>query len=481
MEGPDILLLGRQSVKSVLALASRTFFLQLISIGTFLLISTVLKPSDIGIYTAVIAIQRIINFFTDFGLGAALIQKKSELTVQDMRTSFTIQVVITLFIFLCIVLLREPISSFFRLNDEGQRLLLALVFTVVISSFKTIPSILLERKINFQKLVIPQIVESLVFNIILVVLVLRGMGVDSYTYAFLASSLVGLPIYYYISPWSIGLGMNRTSLSHLKFGIAFQAKNILATIKDDLLTVILVKFLSFTQIGYIGFAQRIAFLAYRYVVDSVTKVTFSTYSRIQDDKIVLRKAIEKSLLFVSVIMFPILTGIIILSPHLIGLIPKWQKWEPAVISIIFFCLNAGVSSLSGILINILDATGRVKKTLNLMVIWTIFIWVLTPIFIFYFGYNGVAAASFIVSTTIMYSVYLVRQVVDFAFFKSIYKPFAASAVMGFAIFVYSSMLVTDFFSLAAAVIIGAAVYILSMWVIAKDEMLDGIRLIRKNG
>lgn len=480
MEEPDLLLLGRQSVKSVLALASRTFFLQLISVGTFLLISTVLKPSDVGIYTAVIAIQRIINFLTDFGLGAALIQKKSELTVQDMRTSFTIQVAVTLIIFLCIVLLREQISTFFRLNDEGQRLLLALVFTVVISSFKTIPSILLERKIHFQKLVIPQIAESLVFNIILVVLVLRGMGVDSYTYAFLVSSLVGLPIYYFISPWSIGLGISRESLAHLKFGIAFQAKNILATIKDDLLTVILVKFLSFTQIGYIGFAQRIAFLAYRYVVDSVTKVTFSTYSRIQDDKIVLRKAIEKSLFFVSVLMFPILTGIIILSPYLIGLIPKWHKWEPAVISIIFFCLNAAVSSLSGILINILDATGRVKKTLNLMVIWTILIWVLTPIFIFKFGYNGVAAASFIVSTTIMYSVYLVRQIVDFDFFRSIYKPIAACFFMGLIIFVFSSALVNNFLSLIAAVIIGGVAYASCMWVIARKELVDGINLIRKH-
>ncbi len=111
MEGPDILLLGRQSVKGVLALASRTFVLQLISIVAFLLISTILKPADIGIYTAVIAIQRIINFFTDFGLGAALIQKKQDLTQNDLKTSFTIQAGITLIIFVGILILRSSISS----------------------------------------------------------------------------------------------------------------------------------------------------------------------------------------------------------------------------------------------------------------------------------------------------------------------------------------------------------------------------------
>jgi O-antigen/teichoic acid export membrane protein len=479
MEGPDILLLGRQSIKGVLALASRTFFLQLISIGAFLVISTILRPAEIGIYTAVIAIQRIINFFTDFGLGAALIQKKDELTREDLSTSFTIQAGITLFIFIGVFIFRENISSFFRLGTAGQGLLLALVFTVFISSFKTIPSILLERKIKFQRLVIPQIAENFVFNAILITLVLNGMGVTSYTYAFLVSSIVGVPFYYYVSPWKIGIGMNRKSLAHLKFGISFQAKNILATIKDDLLTVILVKFLSFTQIGYIGFAQRIAFLTYRYVVDSVTKVTFSTYSRIQDNKEVLKKAIEKSLFFVSLVMFPILTGIILIAPYVVDLVPKWNKWEPAIISIIFFCLNAAIASLSGILVNILDATGRVNKTLKLMVLWTILTWLLTPLFIFWFGYNGVAAASFIVGLTIFYTVHLAKKIVEFSFLKSIYKPILSSILMGVVTYIYASSFVSDIITLISAVLIGAASYFVIVYTIGRDEIKSGISLVLK--
>src|SRR5205085_1848724 len=233
-------------------------------------------------------------------------------------------------IFLIILSLRDPIGSYFRLGPQGEGLLVALVATIFISSFKTIPSILLERKIHFQKLIIPQIVESLVFNLLLIFLILRGFRLESYTYAFLASSLITVPLYYYISPWKVGLGIDRESLHHLKFGAQFQAKNILATIKDDLLTVILTKFLTFTEIGYIGFGQRIAFMAYRYVVDSVTKVTFSAYARIQGDHVILKKAIEKSLFFVSSLMFPVLTGIILTIPYVIAYFAKWHKWEPAI-------------------------------------------------------------------------------------------------------------------------------------------------------
>jgi O-antigen/teichoic acid export membrane protein len=295
----------------------------------------------------------------------------------------------------------------------------------------------------------------------------------------LVSSLIGLPLYYYISPWKVGIGINRESLGNLKFGIAFQTKNILATIKDDLLTVILVKFLSFTQIGYIGFAQRISFLAYRYVVDSVTKVTFSTYSRIQDNLSVLRKAIEKSLFFVSLAMFPILTGIILLSPYIVEFVPKWNKWEPAVISILFFCLNAAISSLSGILVNILDATGKVKKTLNLMVMWTLLTWILTPIFINQFGYNGVAAASFVVSLTIGYTIYLVKQIVEFDFIKSVYKPIVSSIFMGVILYVYLNVFVRDLIGLSFSVIVGVFLYGMCTYIIARKEVSEGVRLIRR--
>lgn len=473
MEELDIASLGKRSLQGVVALISRQFVLQIISTIAFLLISSILLPADIGIYTGVIAMQRIISFFTDFGLGAALIQKKEDLTQKDLQTSFTLQAGITFFIFILILILRNEISSYFRLTPSGEGLLLVLVFTIFISSFKTIPSILLERKIQFQKLVIPQIAESLVFNIILIILVLNQFHVDSYSYAFLVSSLIGLPFYYYISPWKIRFGIDKNSLKHLKFGLQFQAKNILATIKDDLLTVILIKFLSFTQIGYIGFAQKLAFLTYRYIVDSVTKVTFSSYSRIQENKQILKKAIEKSLFYVASVMFPLITGTIISAPYIIQYFPKWShKWEPALISLIFFALNASISSLSGILINILDATGRVRTTLNLMVIWTILTWTLTPLLIYFYGYNGVAIASFLVTTTIVYTVYLTKKTVDFNFFASIYKPLLVTIIMGIIVYISARAFIHDLISLTIIIILGGLTYSGIYFMTAKKEILD---------
>ena len=468
-----------RAVSGIAALVSRQFVINLISLSASLIIYSILPKEDIGIYTVVIAMQRVISFFTDFGLGAALIQKKEELTDSDISTTFTLQSILTFAIFIIVLLTLPLLTNFFKLNPSGAKLLLVLVFSIFLSSFKIIPSILLERRIQFSKLVIPQIAEVLVFNVLLIILVLKNFGIDSYTWAFLVSSLIGIPIYYYLNPWKIRLNITRTSLRHLKFGAQFQAKNILATIKDDLLTVILAKILPFGEIAYIGFAQRLAFYTYRYTVDSVTKVSFSALSRLQHDKDHLRLAIEKSLFFISFIMFPTLFTLMFVANPLIQYFPKWQgKWELAIPSLIFFSLNALVSSFSGILINVLDATGRVKTTLKMMILWTGMTWILTPLLIYFFGFNGVAMASFIVTLTIFITIYLVRKIVDFSLFQSIFKPAIATGILSmYLLFMTNIFFISSLLSLIIVIIIGALIYLALMYVLAKKEVENDIRIL----
>lgn len=480
MDEFDTKTVGRRSVQGIIALISRTFFLNIVSYGTSLVIFTVLAPSDFGIYTAAIAGQRVVSFFTDFGFGAALIQKREALNQANLKTAFTIQALVTLLIFIALFFLQERIASFFHLGMQALNLFLVLVFSIFLSSFKIVPSILLERKIHFQKLIIPQIAESLIFNILLVILVLQGFGIESYTWSFLVSGIIGIPFYYIVSPWKIAFGIDRSSLRHLYYGVQFQGKNVLATIKDDVLTVFLAKVLTFSELGYIGFGQRNAFFAYRFIVDNVTKVTFSTYARMQDEAQLLRKTLEKSLFLVSATVFPLLFGIVIVSPYIISYFPRWQqKWEPAILSLTFFSLNAIVSSMSGILVTVLDATGRIRQTLLLMVLWTVLTWVLTLFGIYFFGYNGVAIASFIVTLTIGIPIYLVKRIVPFHFLRSIYKPLFCSGVMAIFVYLFAKMFVSDLLILGIIIVLGGLVYIACLLLVSQEIKEDIKILFRK--
>ena len=72
------------------------------------------------------------------------------------------------------------------------------------------------------------------------------------------------------------------------------------------------------------------------------------------------------------------------------LIPKYTKWEPALLSFYFFVGAAAIAGLTTPLTNALNAIGKIKTTLLLMVMWTTLTWIVTVIFIHFFGFQGVA-------------------------------------------------------------------------------------------
>ena len=128
----------------------------------------------IFVVTAVIA---FLTYFSDVGLAAALIQKKENISEEDLRTTFTIQQGLVISISLIALISSSFVKDFYKLDSDGVFLFQALVISFFLSSLKTIPSIILERELKFEKLVIPQIAETLVFNVIAVFMAMQGFGV----------------------------------------------------------------------------------------------------------------------------------------------------------------------------------------------------------------------------------------------------------------------------------------------------------------
>lgn len=481
MEELDIATVTKRSIHGVFALISRTFVIQIINLLVTTLLYALLKEAEIGVFYVVSASIAFLSYFSDIGLAAALIQKKEKPTDEDLKTTFTIQQMLVVLVVIVALLLSQYIRLLYKLNEAGVFLFQSLVIAFFLSSLKTIPSIILERNLKFDKLVIPQIVETIVFNIVVLVCALKGMGIMSYAYAVLARGAAGLLVIYVIAPWRIGISFSKqVAKTLLSFGIPFQSNSVLALLKDDLLTMYLGIVLPFTQLGYIGFAQKWAFVPLRLIMDNMIRVTFPTYSRLAHDADHLGKAIEKSLFATVMLIFPSLTGLVILAPYFIHYIPKYQKWEPALASMAFFALNAALSSISTPLTNALNAIGKVKVTLGLMVFWTIATWVLTPAAIFWFGFNGVAIASAFISTSVVGVIYLVRRHVSFTLGTIIYTPAIATVCMGIIVYFLSKILITNFISIFVMIGIGTLVYFSTMFALGRKQIIADTKSVIAN-
>ncbi len=126
-----------------------------------------------------------------------------------------------------------------------------------------------------------------------------------------------------------------------------------------------------------------------------------------------------------------------MSP-LIAIVPKYAKWEPALFSFYVFAFAAVMAGFSTPLTNALNAVGRIKITLWLMVMWTALTWIFGVWFMSIFGFNGFAIALAGISMTVVIVVYLVKRITPIRFWKSIFIPLLAAGVQAlwYAVFLH---------------------------------------------
>lgn len=473
----DIDQVKKRSVAGVLAITSRTLFLQGLAIVANFLFGIFLLPEQYGVFYGVSAVIEFFIIFSDVGLAAALIQKKSQLNKNDYLTTFTIQQVLVNSLVIIALIFSRPIANFYHLSTAGLWLFRALAASLTLASLKTIPSIKLERHLEFSKLIIPQLVENVIFYTTAVYLAWRGYGVTSFTIAVLLRGIAGVITIYWLAPWRPGLKIDKQVIKELfSFGVPFQLNSIIAFVKDKLIVAYLFKALSAAEVGYIGFAQKWSLYPLQLVMESINKVSFPTYSRLQEQKEFLRKAIEKSLFFVSLLVFPLVIGLVATAPALLRLIPKYQKWLPALIALSLFSVGSLWSSVSTTLTNSLAAIGKIKLNLKLMVMWTTLTWIFTPLLVMRYGYNGAAMASAIVAFTSVIPILIVRRLVKIKVMVNLVPNLFSALVMGAVAFGLSSK-TTSLIQLAVVIVICALVYLGLSFIISGKKIKQESALI----
>ena len=430
-DAEEIANIKHRSVMGALSYFLRTAVLQIIGLVSALILSAFFSPEDFGIYGFVIQIIGLLIFFSDIGLAAALVQKKDEPNKSEYRVVFTLQWLLSWLIVGIIILLLLTGWVQAKVGGAGAWLLVSLAISFPLATLKTISSIKLERKLLFNKLVIPQIFEQIVFYGLLVYLAWHGFGVISYAYAIVARSIVGVITMWLIEPWrEIGLRWNTKVLkSLLSYGVKFQLNDFLARIKDQLFFLGLGIFLPLDQFGYIQWAKSWSQYPYNLTVQNVLAITFPTYSRLQSRTDLLKKAIEKSLFFISLAIFPILTAMSVFIWPLIQVVERYKQWEPAVVSFILFALSIGWAALSTPLVNTLNAIGQINKTLKLMSLWTMLTWIITPLLLWKVGFNGVAWSALIISFTSVLSIRMVKKYVPIEVFPQVKLALIGSVIM----------------------------------------------------
>jgi len=129
------------------------------------------------------------------------------------------------------------------------------------------------------------------------------------------------------------------------------------------------------------------------------------------------------------------------------------------------------------LTNTLNATGRIKTTLKLMIMWTTLTWIFTPIFIYFWGFNGVAPAAVVVAITVVLPIWLVKKITDFSLWDNVGKSLLGALIMGGVLYLVIPLLIKSLISIALVVLLGGIIYSVVMLLLAREKIIESLSLV----
>jgi PST family polysaccharide transporter len=370
--------LKTKSLAGIASLLRRQIFVYGFFFLGNIVLARILFPQLFGIYAIVAFVVQFFSIFSDVGIGAALIQKKGKLNMEELSTLFWLQQLLV-FIVVILVFLTAPLvlRIYTTMPPDGVWFIRVMALSFLFTSLKTVPAILMERAIDFNKVAWVDISESAAFQVTAISLALLNFGVWSFIVAALIQSVLGVILIYSLSSWRPSFQYNFNSArSLIGFGLPYQGNTILSFIKDAITPLFVGAYAGVAAVGYVNWARNLAF-APLMLSQSFGRVAFPAYARLQHDRKLLQDAVARSIRMMTLIMFPITTMLFSLGPEITHVIFT-DKWKPGLLAFYFYCTSPFVIGIMLPLYSAILSIGKSNVLLKMTGILLVLEWGLCP-------------------------------------------------------------------------------------------------------
>jgi len=384
------LLLGRQVIVQV-----TTFFGGVV-------IARILSPEEVGLFAIVSFITGIFGFLGDLGLGASLVQRKDAIKDEDLQIAFSLQIILLSIIVLPLLSLTPVIALLYpNIPEDFSQMIRVMFLSLLLSSWRSVSVIQMERQLIFDKLAIIETVEALFYQCAAVAFTVNGYGVWSLIWAFLLRGAAGAILAYLYAPWPFRLRLNVSEgRKLLRFGLPFQFQFIVNQLTSAVTPALAGMVAGPIAVGYLSWALSLATKPLM-VVENISRVSFPMFSRLQHDKQGFYEALVRYLTWVNLINIS-WVAIISSSGYELVQIIYTDKWLGAVPSLILFSIAIPFHSIIWLVAVSLNAQARVGTVNWFMSLRAIGYWLLSLPLLFLMGYNGVAIANLIINALLLF-------------------------------------------------------------------------------
>ncbi len=320
------------------------------------MLARLLVPEDFGVVTMSMIFVTLAFTINELGLGAALIQRKDP-TSGHLDSTFWSATLMGACLLVIFVLLAPMLASFFR-TPALEAVLPILSLNFIVGSLGIVHRTLLEREMRFQHLAWCDVGAAIGFGVSSVGLALAGAGVWSIVVGKVLQRAIATCLYWISYSWWPGFRLSRQHFRELMgFGANVMGENMLAYLYTNVDYALVGRFLGSTALGLYGMAYRIVTMPLQKISIAVMTAVYPAFCRVQDDPHRMVRGYLTTLKHLSLIVMPLLVGLMALAPELVTGI-FGDHWEPAVLPLQIM-VAAGLAKSIGAPVNsVFKAFGR---------------------------------------------------------------------------------------------------------------------------
>lgn len=429
-----------------------------------IVLARMLTPKDFGLLAIIAIFVQISQTVIDSGFGNALIQKKDR-SQTDYSTVFFFNLALS-FGFYVILFFCAPLIADFFDNEKLTSLTRVVGLNLIIGALVSVHKTRLTVQLRFKIQAVISLISSCGSAIVAIWMAYRGYGVWSLVALTITSISVQMVLIYILIKWRPSLEFSKTAFRSLfSYSSKLLGASLIHLLYRNIYPIIIGKKFSPVELGYFNRADTFAMYPPYMIGSVISRVAFPIFSRIQDDNARLRNAYSKYIVFASLIIFPILIGLLVLAEPLTLLILK-EKWLPMVPMLQILCIDWMTDHLCTINLNVLYVKGRsdlafkleiIKKSLALGIFFVSLYW----------GIIGVCWGRVVYSCCAVYlNSFYTKQLIGISLFqqlKDIFAPLLYAVCMGAVVWL-STLYISDLhYRIIIGFLIGIGVYVIEIY------------------
>lgn len=451
-------------LSSLISKFAERILVKILGLVVSIVLARLLLPEDFGNIAILMVFVNLATMIVQSGLNTALVQKK-EVDYIDFSVVFFISLFIAIIMVVLLYFVAPLIARFY----ESNVIILPLrVYSLVLifGAFNSIQLAKAQREMKFTATMIASIVSTALAATIGIILAYKGFGLWALIIYYSSYTIINIFAMFFVAKWfpKFVFSFSRAKIL-FAFGSRMLVSGLLCSIFYDIRSLIIGKMFSTTELGYYDKGYQFSSLISHNIDSSVQSVMFPAISSVQDNKQKVIAMVKRSISIGSFILFPIMTGLALISKPLI-IVLLTEKWLPSVILMQFLCIGDIFIPITSANLIVIKSLGRSDVYMKLEVVRRIMMIIILIVTIVFFDTLiaiaiGYALSAFLDSILVGIPTKKLLGYGPLSQYKNVWKSFISTGCMALSVYLISLLSISsNLLLIICQVVVGVVSYLL---------------------